>query len=505
MHRSKRSNVLSVLARPKSRRALLASALAVQAIVLGVGWLVTFRIVQRSFAGVVEGLVQQQNTEIVESVAKLLPETAGEIEFGSEAWERLQRIIEGEALRDLPAGGFVCLIEPDGRLLCHPEIRSNPSLRNYSFDGMELRAGLASSDATTPLLQAGAIGMPSTGVVRFPTDLHFVGTQPVGQAGLRLLVHQPVGDVVRVGRESTNWVFVFAAVAAVGVLGISGLGLNTLMRRYEGVQERLNREMRESLLVARRIQQATLPRELPTLEAYELAGVSLPAEETGGDTFDVTTLQGGSHLAMLVADATGHGIGPALAISQLQAMSRLAWQHGPAHDVVRIATVLNQRMHESLPDGRFVTAWFGVLDVGEGVVRMVSAGQDPQLVYRAATGLVERLRTDTLPLGVLANCPTFAERRLVLEPGDTLLLATDGFAEAAGPDGKRLGVEPMAEVLRQRASEGPREVVDSLLDLVAGFTRGAPAGDDRTLLVLQRRPAPTTSAPNPDILPAQGA
>lgn len=480
--------VIGILARPKSRRALLASALALQAVVLSIGWLVTFRIVQRSFAGVVEELVQKQNAEIAANVANLLPETMGDVEFGSEEWDRLQRIIEGEGLSDLPAGGFVCLVEPDGRLLCHPEIRENPNLRRFSFDGRTLAVSLENREESVPLMQAGAIGMPSTGVVRFTSDYHFVGTQPVGDDGLRLLVHQPVASVVNVGRESTRWVLIFAGVAAIGVLGISGLGLNALMNRFEGVQEQLNRQMRDNLQVARRIQQAALPRELPVLDGYELAGTSNPAEETGGDTFDFTVLDG-DVVSMMVADATGHGIGPALAVSQLQAMAKLAWQHEPEHDVVRITSVLNQRMHDSLPDGRFVTAWMGVLDEASGVVRMVSAGQDPQLVVRAATGRVERLATDTVPLGIMAELPEYTARSVTLEPGDLLLVATDGIAEAAGADGVQFGVARVIEVVQRLAVSGPEAVVDGLLEEVERFTGGAAANDDRTVLALRRKAA----------------
>lgn len=484
--------IIGILSRPKSRRALLVSALVLQAIVLSIGWFATFRLVQRSFAGVVEDLVQQQNAEIAANVAKLLPETMGDVEFGSEQWERLQRIIEDEELSGLPAGGFVCLVEPSGRLLCHPEIRENPGLREFSFDGKELAESLGNRDQSVPLMQAGAVGMPSTGIVQFTSDFHFVGTQPVGDDGLRLLVHQPVGSVVNVGRESTRWVLVFAGIAAVGVLGISGLGLNALMNRFEGVQEQLNRQMREGLLVARRIQQAALPRELPTLAGYELAGESIPAEETGGDTFDFTRLAGGKAISMMIADATGHGIGPALAVSQLQAMAKLAWQHEPDHDVVRITDVLNQRMHENLPDGRFVTAWMGVLDAANGVVRMVSAGQDPQLVVRASTGRAERLTTDTVPLGILADLPQYAARSVTLEPGDLLLVATDGIAEASGPTGEQFGVDRMIEVAERLAASGPQAVVEGLLEAAERFTGGAEASDDRTVLALRRSPSAGT-------------
>lgn len=467
---------------------MLVSALVLQAIVLSLGWFATFRVVQRSFGGVVEDIVHQQNREIAQRVASLLPEVMGDVEFGSPHWERLQQIIEGEALRDLPSGGFVCLVEPDGRLLCHPDIRDDPGLRNYSFDGMRLEAGLNDRDTSVPLLEAGEMGMPGTGIVSFPSEVHFVGTQPVRDDGLRVLVHQPLGDVVRVEQASTRWILAFAGMAAVGVLGISGVGLNALLRRYEGAQERLNRQMHESLLIAQRIQRATLPAQLPEVDGYAFAGASLPAEETGGDTFDINHDEDAGYVSMMVADATGHGIGPALAIAQLQAMARLAARH--ERDPARIATELNAHMHRTLPDGRFITAWLGVLDPSKASVHMLSAGQDPQLLYRAATGCVERLATDTLPLGVFLDGVQASTRTLDLEPGDMLLVATDGFAEAVSPSNEQFGVDRMIDLVRRQATKDPAAVLDALVEAVEAFTKHAPAGDDRTVVLVQRLPLP---------------
>ena len=218
---------------------------------------------------------------------------------------------------------------------------------------------------------------------------------------------------------------------------------------------------------------------------YDFAGISLPAEETGGDTFDLARSVDGTHVALTIADATGHGIGPALAVSQLQAMAKLAWQH--ERDPHRIIAVLNERMHASLPDGRFVTAWLGVLDAARGVVSMVSAGQDPQLVYRAATGRVERLPTDTLPLGIMHELAEYERRSVTLQKGDLLLVATDGIAEAAAPSGEQYGVQRVIDSLERLATQGPQAVIDGLLESVGEFSEDATPDDDRTVLVVQRR------------------
>lgn len=473
----------------------------VQVVVLGTGWFLTFRIVQRSFARVVEGIVQEQNLEIVERVASLLPSVMDDIEFGGDDWEKLQRVIEGETLASLPAGGFACLIEPDGRLLCHPDIRDDPGLRNFSFSGKQIADSLDPEAERQPIVSAGLPGEPSSGVVEFSSGFHFVATEPIESNGLRLLVHQPVDSLIGVGNSNTRSILIIAGFAAVGVLSISGLGLNMLLRRYEGAQERLNHQLKEHLQVARRIQRATLPSELPQIAGYEFFGWSEPADETGGDTFDFVELDGGREVAIMIADASGHGIGPALAIAQLQAMAHLSWRH--ERDPLAVARVLNERMVAQLPDGRFVTAWFGVLDHTTGKLRMISSGQDPQLVYRAATGRVERLPTDTVPLGILDGLDGDGCRGIELQLGDTLLLASDGIAETAF-DGEQFGVERLAEVLRANNGRTSKEITDAVRLAVGEFSHDLAAADDRTVVVVQRRSAETAGDPS-RILPASGA
>lgn len=491
-----------MLGRPRSKRALIVSALVIQAVVLGAGWFLTFRIVQRSFGRVVEGIVQDQNREIAERVASLLPSVMDDVEFGGNDWEKLQRIIESETLASLPAGGFACLIEPDGRLLCHPDIRTDPSLRNFSFSGMQIAESLDPEAGHQPVISAGSPGAPTSGILEFPGEFHYVATQPIEENGLRLLVHQPVSGLIEAGQSSTQWILIIAGVAAVGVLSISGLGLNMLLRRYEGAQERLNHQLKEHLLVARRIQRATLPSSLPKVAGYAFFGWNEPADETGGDTFDFVELAGGREVAIMIADASGHGIGPALAIAQLQAMAHILWRR--ERDPLAVARVLNERMVAQLPDGRFVTAWFGVLDHTTGRLRMISSGQDPQLVYRAATGRVERLPTDTVPLGILDGLEGDGCREIELEPGDTLLLASDGIAETA-LNGEQFGVERLAEVLHANNTRTPEEITGAVRLAVSQFSRDRPAADDRTVVVVQRRSTTVLAGESERILPASGA
>src|SRR5262249_50437863 len=148
------------------------------------------------------------------------------------------------------------------------------------------------------------------------------------------------------------------------------------------------------LRVARRIQQDTLPEQIPIVPGFDIAGWSEPADETGGDTFDVIGYRRGSAeksldlsaadaegVVVLLADASGHGIGPALSVTQVRAMLRMALRAG--EDLTAIVRNLNAQLCADLSEGRFVSAWLGELDPKASTLSGFSCGQGPLLFYRA--------------------------------------------------------------------------------------------------------------------------
>lgn len=470
-----------------NRRQLLVAALLVQALVLVLGWFITFRLVQREFARVVERRVIDSNRELAERLSALFPEDIGTgVMRGTSEWERLQTIVESDATRVLPTGGFACLLDPDGEILCHPEIRDNNAIADYTFANKPLLEGLSAASESEPLIEAGETDEAASGLVEFfAGDFHYVATKPLMGTDLRLLVHQPVDQLVRAGNEATRWVMISAGVSAVMVLGVSGAGLGFLLRGYEGTVEKLNRQMHENLLIAQRIQRATFPQSTPLVPGYDVAGRSVSADETGGDTFDLKLLEDG-RLGLMLADATGHGVGPALAITQLQSMVRLGVELG-----VRMPEMIrrvNGHLARDLPAGRFVTAWFGALDPESHAIRGVSAGQGPLLVYRAATGDLEEVETDLPPLGVLDEVSDANPRETPLRPGDAFIALSDGYFEARAPDGAQFGIKGVASVVREHLHEGAGALIDRLDAAVARFTANAPADDDRTAVIVRRLP-----------------
>jgi len=253
-------------------------------------------------------------------------------------------------------------------------------------------------------------------------------------------------------------------------------------------------KMERDLQLARQIQQATLPAQLPTLAGFEIDGWCEPAEATGGDTYDVIGIDedhGGivsagpaARAVMVLADAAGHGIGPALSVTQVRAMLRMAV--GGGHDLASIVQRMNAQLAVDLRDGHFITAWFGLLDARDHTLTSVSCGQGPILHYVAAHDECSRRPADTVPLGVFEKLDAPDPAVVVLAPGDVVVVASDGLFEARNRGGEWFGTDRVVALVRERHAARGAEILGALRDAVARFTEGTGADDDRTAIVIKR-------------------
>src|SRR6266576_3163883 len=184
-------------------------------------------------------------------------------------------------------------------------------------------------------------------------------------------------------------------------------------------------KMRQELETARVVQMSTLPASMPLLAGYDMYGTFKPAELTGGDTFDLSILDQG--LLAVLADATGHGIAPALSVTQMHAMLRMAFRLGA--DLETAFMQVNNQLADILPDDRFVTAFIGLLDPSTHQLRFHSGGQGPILHFRAASGTCASHKPTSFPLGAMRLPSLPAAMTLDMRPGDILLLLSDGIYE----------------------------------------------------------------------------
>jgi phosphoserine phosphatase len=246
--------------------------------------------------------------------------------------------------------------------------------------------------------------------------------------------------------------------------------------------------MRHELDMAREVQMSTLPAAMPAIPGYDVFGVSRPAEETGGDTFDLMPTAGG--LVVVLGDATGHGIAPALSVTQMQAMLRMAFRLGA--DLPTAFRNVNDQLAETLPDDRFITAFIGVLDPERHRLEFHSGGQGPILHLSAATGVCTAHRPTSFPLGAMPLAALRPAVTIALQPGDIVLLLSDGVYEYHDRDGALYGEARVEAMARSHGARPMAELAARIVADVEAFAGGAPQQDDVTLVLLARAPATAT-------------
>jgi phosphoserine phosphatase len=241
-------------------------------------------------------------------------------------------------------------------------------------------------------------------------------------------------------------------------------------------------KMRQALEMAREVQMSTLPSTMPAIPGYDVCGSFRPAELTGGDTFDLSLHDTG--LLVVLADATGHGIAPALSVTQMQAMLRMALQLGATLE--RAFTEVNNRLAATLAADRFITAFVGLLDPATHRLRFHSGGQAPILHYRAAERACVPYMPTSFPLGAMPLVKLKPAVTVELLPGDVLILLSDGFYEYLDVDGEEFGEQRVKDIVAAHGEEPMSDLMTRLFAAVDAFARGAPQDDDMTAVLVKR-------------------
>jgi serine phosphatase RsbU (regulator of sigma subunit) len=256
----------------------------------------------------------------------------------------------------------------------------------------------------------------------------------------------------------------------------------------KGREEAIMRAHLESELdTARKIQERLLPREMPHLSGFEIAGTSLPSMQVGGDYFDFLDL-GKGRLGIAIGDVSGKGIPAALLMANLQAS--LHAQALKTEKVAEVVSRINNLLVRSTESNMFATFFYGLLDRNTSTFTSTNAGHNPPILLRT-DGKIERLETGDLVLGFLPD-QKYSQQTTPLKAGDVLVLYTDGITEARDPQPKKnedklFGEVRLIEVIEANASLSAREIQAAILQAVSTHTKNTPQGDDITLVVVKRR------------------
>ncbi len=256
------------------------------------------------------------------------------------------------------------------------------------------------------------------------------------------------------------------------------LRVGQLVREQEA-EAATRQRFEQELEVARLIQQNFLPKELPDLPGWQVAALYRPAREVGGDFYDVIPLPDG-RVGFVVGDVTDKGVPAALVMSATRSVLRASAQRliEPGEVLERV----NEHLCPDMPEKMFVTCLYGVLDPESGLLRFANAGHDLPYVKTAA-GVVE-LRARGMPLGLMPGM-TYEEKEATLQPGESVLLHSDGVVEAHDPDRDMFGFPRLKETVAD--APGGQELIDRVLSDLEAFTGpDSEQEDDITMVTLER-------------------
>ncbi len=247
-------------------------------------------------------------------------------------------------------------------------------------------------------------------------------------------------------------------------------------------RERERQRLEEQINIARGIQQALLPRDFREYPHLAVSGINTPCLSVGGDYFDVFPLSD-NRTAFLIADVSGKGLGAALLTTMLQgALSGMTLGTDPA----QLFNHVNRFLCNHSEVGRYATMFFGILD-DQGNLEFINAGHPSPFLIRK--GVAEEAFTEgCYPVGLVPEAE-YTTVAVKLEPGDTLVLFSDGVTEAMDPDEQLFGTPRLQEVLTGFMDTPLEEIQKNVLESVENFSRGAPQTDDVTLLLVRYRAA----------------
>jgi phosphoserine phosphatase RsbU/P len=257
------------------------------------------------------------------------------------------------------------------------------------------------------------------------------------------------------------------------------------------LEERINRErMERELELATEIQQRFQPSGPPIIEGYEFQGISFSCYEIGGDYYDFIPRHDGTMLVAL-GDVSGKGTAAALLMSSLHAA--IHGQVAAQTPLDRTVTSINEYLAENTPANRFVTLFIGELEPETGYLKFINAGHNPPIIGRA-DGTIEQLSSGGLPLGIMP----FAEYEIghaQIDPGDVLVVYSDGVTEANNINEDEFGIERLQNVIKAHVSQSASRIRDRVEAALSDFTGTAAPNDDITLVIVKKNEESAAAAP----------
>jgi sigma-B regulation protein RsbU (phosphoserine phosphatase) len=252
----------------------------------------------------------------------------------------------------------------------------------------------------------------------------------------------------------------------------------------EGLKERYR--LRQSLDLAKEVQQNLLPKANPVVEGLDIAGRSIYCDETGGDYYDFISIgDTDKHkIGVAIGDVSGHGISSALLMATVR--SSLRQRASLPGSIANIISDINYQLVQDVEDsGQFMTMFYLSIDPMKRHLNWVRAGHDPAIFYDPGSDSFEELGGSGLSLGVDENWVFEDNLKTGLTKGQIILLSTDGVWEARNPRGEMFGKAPIFHILQKNSSSSANEILETILDSLNRFQKSAKIEDDITLVAIK--------------------
>jgi phosphoserine phosphatase RsbU/P len=353
--------------------------------------------------------------------------------------------------------------------------RRLPSARGDFFFSRSLESEVAEKGQAALVLDA-------------QTDVRFAAAESILSSGVRSLIAAPLLDSsgshgmivlssrIHVRRFAEQDLELLSALGSVAALRIRNLAL-----AEEGARRR---ELEKEMALARQIQLALLPDQLPEIPGYSVFAMNDASRAVSGDFYEFLGREEGDEQVVVIADVSGKGMAASLLAASFDALLMGPIEVGHPPDL--LCSRVSRRLFMKTPPERYVTAFIAALDPGSGRLSYTNAGHNAGLLVRA-DGTALRLDANGMPLGLFPGVE-YEKAEIHLGPGDLVVLYTDGITEAANPTGDEFGLDRLQAVVQKYAQEPLVALAVAIETAVEVFVDGTPFGDDRTLVMLRREP-----------------
>ncbi len=245
-------------------------------------------------------------------------------------------------------------------------------------------------------------------------------------------------------------------------------------------------KMKQSLELARAIQQHLLPKHPPTLKNFDIAAKCKYCDETGGDYYDFIEFNDNSQhtIALALGDVTGHGISAAMLMASARSILRNCARYF-SYDLTKLMQEFNNQLTQDTDDNMFMTLFYAILNDDEKSITWASAGHDPAILYHENGKSIDELPNTGMIAGLMENIKYSQEGPIPLSKGDIIVIGTDGIWEAMNPQKQMFSKDRLHKIIRQNATQSAENLCKIVIDSVIDFTKPAFPQDDITLIVIK--------------------